>query len=386
MDAGTMAMGAIAMGGMRNIAKLLGKHVLEEWMNMYHIHSSFLLQYIMNRIEHLNIFILLLLLLFSCTNKGSMEKHQNNRDNIVTVKEEVKEIDMDDVIIGSVARLSIINNFLIINDSKSPDLLLHLFDCKNAGYKYISSAVPRGQGPGEIANIGHIGVNSKKNEIYVSDHGKLKIFLYPLDSIVRNPFYQPQIKKEINNIQFPSNYEYICDTLSFARIIEPTGNVGHNEILAKWNIESGDILKMKYSNPKVEKKRISIAVSIEDDILVEAYHNYDLMTILDLNGNLISNVYGKNWNSRNFKEINHYGKVIFIGKTIVASYSGGNRLTDEYYPTKLLLFDINGNYVKTIETGYRISDFCYDDKNNNIIFNFEDVIQFGYLNLDGILD
>ena len=42
MDAGTMAMGAIAMGGMRNIAKLLGKHVLEEWMNMYHIHSSFL--------------------------------------------------------------------------------------------------------------------------------------------------------------------------------------------------------------------------------------------------------------------------------------------------------------------------------------------------------
>lgn len=206
----------------------------------------------MNRIEHLNIFILLLLL-FSCTNKGSEEKHQNNRDNIVTVKDEIKEMDMDDVLIGSVARLSIVNNFLIIRDPKSSELLVHLFDCKNGAYKYISSAIPRGQGPGEITNIGYIGVNSKKNEIYVSDHGKLKIFLYPLDSIVRNPFYKPQIKKEINNIQFPSDYEYISDTLSFARFIEPTGKVGHNEFLAKWNIESGDIFKIKYSNPKVEK-------------------------------------------------------------------------------------------------------------------------------------
>lgn len=338
----------------------------------------------MNRIEHLNIFILLLLLFFSCTNNGSVEKHQNNRDNIVTVKEEIKEIDMDDVMIGSIARLSIVNNFLIIDDSKSLDLLVHLFDCKNAAYKYISSAIPRGQGPGEIANIGYIGVNSKKNEIYVSDHGKLKIFTYPIDSILYNPYYVPEVKIELNNIQFPSEYEYISDTLSFARFIEPTGNVGHNEFLAKWNIESGDFYKIKYSNPKVGKKRISIAASKENETLVEAYHNHDLMTILDFNGNLISNVYGKNWKSRDSNKIHHFGKVIFIGKMIVASYSGGNWLTDEYFPTKLLVFDIEGNYVKTIETGYRISDFCYDDKNNNIIFSFEDVIQFGYLNLDGI--
>lgn len=328
-----------------------------------------------------------LLLLFSCTrdNEG-VEKHYDSRDNIVTVKEKIIEMDMDeDVLIGSFASLSMINDVLIIQDPKSFDLLVHLFDCKNS-YKYISSAIPKGQGPGEITLIGSIGVNNKKNEIYVSDHGKMKIFQYPIDSIVSNPYYKPQVKKEINNVQFPSRYEYINDTLAFARIIVPTGNVGHNEMLAKWNIESGEISEMKYSNPKVKKKRISITVSIEDDVLVEAYHNYDLMTILDLNGNLITNVYGKNWNSPNFKELQHYGKVIIIGKTIVASYSGGNRLTEEYDPTKLLLFDLKGNHIKTLDIGYRISDFCHDEKNNNIIFCFDDVIQFGYLNLDGILN
>lgn len=324
------------------------------------------------------------LLFISCTNKTNTEKHQNRRDNIINVKEEIKEINTDDVMIGSVARLSFINNYLVISDSKSFDMLIHLFDCRDAKYKYITSAIPRGQGPGEITNIGHIGVNSKKEEIYVSDHGKLKIFQYPIDSIIINPLYKPQIKKEINNTQFPSDYEFINDTLIFARMIEPTGNVGYNEFLAKWNIETGDVNKIKYSNPKVKKKRISIAVSMENEILVECYHNHDLITILDLNGNLRRNIYGENWNSGDSDKIHHFGKVIFIGNNIVASYSGGNWLTDEYYSKDLLVFDLNGDYIKTLKIGYRISDFCYDNKNNNIIFNFEDVIQFGYLNLDGI--
>lgn len=42
MDAGTMVMGAIAIGGITIIAKLLGKYVLEEWMNMHYLYSSFL--------------------------------------------------------------------------------------------------------------------------------------------------------------------------------------------------------------------------------------------------------------------------------------------------------------------------------------------------------
>lgn len=322
--------------------------------------------------------------ILSCTKSTDTEKYQDKRSNITDVKERVKEIEIEDVMIGSIARLFLVDNYLIIDDNKSPDMLIHLFNRNN--YKYITSAIPRGQGPGEVTNMGYIGVNEKQKELYVSDHGKLKIFSYPLDSILKNPFYMPDTKKEINNVQFPGDYEFINDTLCFARIIEPTGNAGHNEIAAKWNMQTGEVKKIKYSNPKVEKKRIALAVSIDYETLVECYNNHDLMTIMDLDGNLKYNVYGGNWNNRDASRLQHFGGVVFRGDKIIASYSGGNRLTEEYYSTKLLIFNIKGDYIKTLDIGYRISDFCYDKQNDRLIFNFDDMIQFGYLEMNNLLE
>ncbi|SFL52180.1 hypothetical protein SAMN05216357_12648 [Porphyromonadaceae bacterium KH3CP3RA] len=322
--------------------------------------------------------------LFSCSKSTDTEKYQNKRNNITDVRERIQEIEIEDVMIGSIARLFLADNYLIIDDDKSSDMLIHLFNRNN--YEYAISAIPRGQGPGEVTIMGFIGVNDGDKELYVSDHGKLKIFSYPLDSILNDPYYMPGIKKEINNIQFPSNYVFINDTLCFARMIEPTGNVGHNEVAARWNMQTGEVKKMKYSHPKVDKKRISLAVSMDQKMLVECYHNYDLMIIMDLDGNLKSNIYGSNWNRRDASRLQHFGKVVIRGDKIIASYSGGNRLTEEYYPSKLLIFNINGDYIKTLDIGYRISDFCYDKQNDRLIFNFEDMIQFGYLEMNTILD
>lgn len=324
--------------------------------------------------------LLLLIFILSCNNNNNSEKHQSQRDNVINVHDKVEEIQIEDVLLSSFARLYLLDNYLIISDSKAYDeMLIHLFSKNN--FEYVTSALPKGQGPSEITNMGHIEVNERSKELYVSDHGKLKIFSYPLDSILDNAYNTPEVKKEINNIQFPSNYIFINDTLSFARIIVPTGNIGHNELLAKWNMQTGEINKMKYTHPKVETKRIALAVSMDNETLVECYHNHDLMTIMDLNGNLKYNVYGQNWNNRDASRINHFGKVVFRGDKIIASYSGGDMSTDEYYPTKLLIFDINGDYIKTLEIGYRISDLCYDEENDRIIFALDDVIQFAFLDL-----
>ena len=40
-------------------------------------------------------------------------------------------------------------------------------------------------------------------------------------------------------------------------------------------------------------------------------------------------------------------------------------------PTQFLIFDLEGNYQQTIETGYQISDFCYDKDNDRIVMNFD---------------
>jgi len=50
-----------------------------------------------------------------------------------------------------------------------------------------------------------------------------------------------------------------------------------------------------------------------------------------------------------------------------------------------LVFDLHGDYLKTLDVGYKIVDFCYDDDNNRIIMNLNDEIQFAYLSLEGLI-
>lgn len=345
--------------------------------------NHILIRYLM-KTKNLYIFLLIFAVCPNCQHNSTSEKHQKNRTVIVNVQDKVKEIQIEDILIGSIARLFILDDFLFIADYKSEQMLIHLFNKNN--YAYVTSALQRGQGPYEIANMGHIGLNDKEVEFYVSDHGKLKIFAYPLDSILHNSLYVPNVISEINNGQFPGNYKFINDTLAFARMIEPTGNSGYNEFVARWNMKSGEIKKFNYSHPKIMKKRISFAVSIENETVVECYSNYNLMTILDLNGNLKCNVYGSNWDSLESEKIHNFGKVAFCKDKIVVSFSGENRMTNEYFPTQIMIFKTDGDYIKTLKVGYRIADFCYDEQNNRLIMNFEDMIQFGYLDLDGLLD
>ena len=53
--------------------------------------------------------------------------------------------------------------------------------------------------------------------------------------------------------------------------------------------------------------------------------------------------------------------------------------------TKLIVFNTDGDYVRTLDVGYKINHFCYDEENNRLIFNFNDDIQFGYLDLNNLL-
>ena len=186
-------------------------------------------------------------------------------------------------------------------------------------------------------------------------------------------------------IRFPDKYHYINDTLSIALMIEPTSVSTFNQSVAKWNIMSGEFEAMQYQHPDITKKRICFAVSPEEDVYVECYTYHDLMSICKLDGSLKCNVYGPAWDKKESNSIHHYGNVVFCGNKIVASYSGGDNFSREYKPTKLLVFNLDGDYLETLDVGYRIGDFCYDKDNDRIIMNLDDEIQFGYLNLKEIV-
>jgi hypothetical protein len=157
--------------------------------------------------------------------------------------------------------------------------------------------------------------------------------------------------------------------------------------MGKWNMNTGDIEKMKYEHPDIKKKRITFALNTEYNIYVECYQYHDLMTICDIEGNLKYNIYGPGWNISSKNRILYYGNVVFCKNRIVASFSGKNANTPDRFATKLLVFDLDGYYLKTLETGYLIPDYCYDAENNRIILNLDDeILQFAYLDLNGIME
>lgn len=333
----------------------------------------------MNRL----LYLLLIISCWSCSRDSETEKYQSKRDHVINVRDKMKEFSTQDVLIGRISRVYLLSDYLIITEYNVPDKLIHLFDKNN--FNHLASTTYQGQGPGEITIIGHVGTDEAHRRFFVSDHGKLKIFSYDLDSVLANPDYQPEVKMNMKERQFPDRYLYLNDTLCIARIIEPIGNSDYRPSVARWNMTTEEIVPMKYEYPDLKRVRFIYAASAEHKRYVQCYSQYDLMTICDFDGNLICNIHGPKWNTE-ITQTQHYAlSATFCKDKIVALYSGSDHRTDAYYPTKFLVFDLNGNYLKTLETGYMITDFCYDKENNRLIINLNDEIQFAYLDLTDII-
>lgn len=334
-------------------------------------------------VKYCFLLLIFFLVIPNCKHYSETEKHHDNRNNIINIHSLIKEIQFDDVYFSNFAKIYPMGNYLIISDYKSLVSHIYLFDGTN--FKLLAETAPHGQGPNEIANLGHVGVNERESIFYVTDHGKQKIFAYTLDSVLMNSSYKPTVKSNLKEDQFPNEYVFINDSICFGTIMEPTGNSGFEILTAKWNINSGEITPMKYKHPEIKRKRISYAYSKENKIYVECYNHHDLFTICDLDGNLKYNIYGKEWDSRMSNETRYFGNVAICNDRMIASYSGKSRLSGDSLPTEFLIFDINGDYLQTLETGYRIVEFCYDKQRNRIIMHLDDAMQFAYIDLDGII-
>ena len=114
------------------------------------------------------------------------------------------------------------------------------------------------------------------------------------------------------------------------------------------------------------------------------------MTICDLDGNLKYNVYGPGWLNNKDNKNNYFNGVDLISNHIIASYLGdAGIIFDEYkrprgnIPSRFLVFDLEGNYKETIETGHKFQAFCVDEDNKRVIAYFDGRENpLGYLNLN----
>ena len=320
----------------------------------------------------------------SCSRSTDTEKYQNHDSNIIDVRELVKEIVIDTPIIGGWARPFIVNDYLLISDHQSEDKLISIFNKRN--YSYLMGVGDAGEGPDEITTIGVIVPDEVHHQFFVPDHGKLKILNYNLDSVFRNPFYKPTLKVNMQKKQFPDRFIFVNDSLCFARSILVGESVYFQQSLVKWNLLTGTMSLLVKGHPEIERKRSQFAVSLEHNLIVDCYTHHDLMTIHDLEGNLKYNVYGPRWDSRTSNDMIYYGAVTICKDRIVAAYAGGENWSDAGFLTCFQVYDLNGNYIKTLQVGRKIYNFCYDKELNRLIMTLNDEMQFAYLDLDGLLE
>ena len=318
-----------------------------------------------------------------CGSKDPKAKWQKKRANIINVKDDIKEIDTDDVLIGSLAKPYICGKYLAIADYKSSDKKVRLYDLHTL--KYVLSFGDIGQGPTEISVLGTVAWNEGDYDLYVTDHGQRRILRYNLDSLLTDSLYSPTIKLRFGdgNATFPNDYYYINDTLSFGLFIIPMASSSYKWTGGKWNMKTGAMQLIDYVHPADDKKRSSFTFSLQHNTLVECNQRYDLMSLYNLNGELLCNVYGPSWDKKGDRKAHFKNATVYKDKIIV-SYIGEDWRNNNG-ARMLHVFDIGGDYLKTLDVGYKINYLCCDEKNGRLIMNLDAEIQFGYLDLDKII-
>lgn len=315
----------------------------------------------------------------------NIDKYQQHSGNVIDVKDLVKEIVIDTPLIGGFARPYILGEYLILTDPQSEENQISIFDKKD--FSYIAGTGHMGEGPNEITRLGEIILNEKRRRFYVADYGKMKTLEYELDSVLLNPNYLPIHKTEINRIATPVMFSFFNDTLCYACSMTAEPGKHFQESLVTWNMETGDMDLLITGHPKIERQRIRYAVSLEHNLIAVSYDYHDLLVTYDLQGNLKHNVYGPNWNDATSNAmIYYYGSIVICNNRIVVGYSGErNPEMGQIHVRNLLVYDLEGNYIKTLKIGYNILLFCYDAECNRLIMVLDDEIQFAYLDLEDLV-
>lgn len=319
-----------------------------------------------------------ILLNCSAGSENQVEKIQSNRSEVISVKNKILDIPTE-VILGN-PLLYISDDFLIAVEMKpSQKKGIHIFDKQT--FKHIASTGIVGSGPGEIIRFGRIGVDNKNRTFWVQDHGKQMMMKFSIDSVLSNEMYKPTEGIPLNTDFFMERFNLLNDSIALGKAVDVLTTSTYQMTMAKLNVITNKIERYGYELPEVLKKKANshFKLSIPNKRYVNCYVNFDLMTICNLDGSLICNVFGTDQlENDNYKKV-YFTGVDIIGQYIIASYVGDQSIIINDYkrqqgnlPSKFLVFDYNGNYVKTLETSYKFSTFCVDNDNKRIIAYYAD--------------
>ncbi len=338
---------------------------------------------------------LFMLSLFSCRNNNKTEKHPDFSQNIIDVSNKIVPIKTD-LILGR-SNIITVGKYLILTNCESYDKGFVIFD-KNT-LKPIVSGGSKGQGPKEIIaydNVLTVPNTVDNQSFYAFDYSQRVLYKYAIDSMINTPNYLPREILTTKQKKAIAHFGILNDSIFLGLSLRVKKHAIIEDII-RYNYRTRKAQPFGYNHPESRKSarrtRGHFALSPHKDKYVMGFHYIDLMTICDIEGNLICNIYGPNWGKDLRKRFNFYGSIKIGKHYILASYLGKKGITKDkngqlkaVSNTKLLIFDSKGNYIKSIDLKEPFGSFCFDELNHRIIFSLSDRDDpLGYINLKDIL-
>ncbi len=344
--------------------------------------------------------ILILFLFLSCgkTKTSQTEKYPDFTKNIIDVSEKIIPIKTE-VLLGSGDITNIGSCFLFNDWYGDEDKGFVFFDKKN--FHHIGYGGKKGQGPGEhikFKNVRIIPNEQEPNSFFAFDYSLLCLYKYRIDSLLKDKNYLPNkvLQRKISEVL--GNVVQLNDSIFLGMSLYATSHSSFVQRIVKFNTKKEKTELFGYQNPKIQKlgkanTHSNFAMSLKNGIYVQAFHYQDLITFCNREGNLICNVYGQYW-KKDKKNFDFYGECQISSKYVFAEYIGRLGLViDKHkrprgaFPKKIQIFDLEGNYIKTLDFKEEFRSFCVDEDNNRIIVSFLDRDEpLGYLDLNGILE
>lgn len=328
----------------------------------------------------LAITLLLTVPLNSCTKAGgsSTESYSADRD-IIEVRELVS---IDDVLppIHGQAKMFMYGDTLIIFDWKSRDRLFHCYDVNSN--QYLGAFGRYGAGPGEIANFGAVVIDPHSGILYGVDLNKWDVLGFRLKEAISDTTYMPFKQVEFNRdegLRTVNRATYVNDSTVFCAIVIPNSNyTGIGYHLGCFNLLTGKSRTLDSDNSDANSGLLCI--NPHQDEIIEFSMDFDRIRFYDFQGNLKRTVYGpdyKDYNSR----IQYYLSPIIVGDHIYSAYLNGE-YKDSDVGHRIIIMDLEGNYIKSVDVGVRVDAIAYNPSTRRIYVSTCDEPQFGYFEID----
>ena len=298
-------------------------------------------------------------LLVSCGDKTTTEYHEKNRDNVIDGLSLMVSIDDNLPSIHSFAVPIMAGDTLVIIDFRSTDLLYTAYDIYND--TTLGRFGKYGNGPGEVANPLFSFYDSYSRNIYVGNGNQGKLSYFHLPEAVSDSTYDA-IDKTTVDVYRGILYPYVVDESTVLCTTYPDLS-NRNSRISKLNLDTGEITVIDSVTPG-DNVRTAIAVSSKDNLIFAADKRHDLIRILDLDGNEHKKIFGPEYDD-NIKDDEHFfSESVICGKTVASLYTGKNN--SEKYDNRIILTELAGKYLKTIQFEETIHGMQYHDKTGRL--------------------